>query len=71
MLTWLLVRTLWVVDRWRVVSFFLALLIPASAAVWIGAGGEVGESDGKVAVSMSCVGFSLSQGLFVGGEGDL
>ena len=46
-LTWLLVRTLWAVDRWRVVSFFLALLLPAGAAVWLGAGGEVEASDGS------------------------
>ena len=51
--TWLLVRTLGAVDIWRVVSFFLALLLPAGAAVWLGAGGEVGTSDGMVAVAMS------------------
>ena len=33
------------------VSFFLALLLPAGAAVWLGAGGEVGASDGMVAVA--------------------
>ena len=71
MLNWLLVRTLWVVDRWRVVSFFLALLISAGAAVWLGSGGEVGASDGMVAVAMSCVGLLSSPGLFVGGEGAL
>ena len=54
-LTWLLVRTLWAVDRWRVVYFFLALLLPAGAAVWLGARGEVGASNGMVAVAMSCV----------------
>ena len=51
-LTWLLVRTLWAVDRWQVVSFFLALLLPYGAAVWLGARGEVGASDGMVAVAM-------------------
>ena len=37
------------------VSFFFALLSPASAAVWLGAGGEVGASDGMIAVAMSRV----------------
>ena len=64
----LLVLTLWMVDRWRVVSFFLALLLPAGAAVWIGAEGEVGVSDRIVAVAMSRVGVSSSTGLFVGDE---
>ena len=50
------------------VSFFLALLLPAGAAVWLGAGGEVEASDGMVAVSMSCVGVSSSPGFFVGDE---
>ena len=67
-LTWILVRTLWTVDRWRVVSFFLTLLIPAGAGVGLGAGGEVGASDRMVNVVMSCVGVSLSPELFVGGE---
>ena len=40
---------MWTVSRWPV-SFFLALPFPASAAVWIGAGGEVGASDGMVSV---------------------
>ena len=34
------------------VSFFFALLYPAGAAVWLGAGGEVGASDGMIAVVM-------------------
>ena len=34
------------------ISFFLALLLPAGAAVWLGAGGEVGASNGMVAVAM-------------------
>ena len=50
------------------VSFFLALLLPEDAAVWIGAGGEVGASDGMVAVAMSRVGVLSYPGLFVGGE---
>ena len=54
-LTWILVRTLCAVERWRVVSFFLALLLPAGAAVWLGTGGEVGASGGMIAVAMSCV----------------
>ena len=54
-LTWILVRTLWVMDRWQVVSFFLALLLPTGAAVWLGAGGEVGASNRMVAVAMSRV----------------
>ena len=37
------------------VSFFFALLFPVSAAVWLGAGGEVGASDGMIAVAMSRV----------------
>ena len=37
------------------VSFFLALILPASAAVWLGAGGEVGASAGMIAVKASRV----------------
>ena len=37
------------------VSFFLALLTPSGAAVWLRAGGEVGASDGMIAVVMSRV----------------
>ena len=54
-LIWLLVRTLWAVDHWRVVSFFLALLLPAGAAMWVSSGGYVGASDGMVTVSISHV----------------
>ena len=53
--TWLLVRTLWEVDRGRVVSFLFALPSPAGTAVWLGAGEEVGASGGMIAVAMSCV----------------
>ena len=53
--TWLLVRTLWAVDLWQVVSFFFALLLPAGVAVWLGAGGDVGASDGMITVAMSRV----------------
>ena len=53
--TWLLVRTLWAVDRWRVVSFFFALLSPSGFAVWLGAGGYVGASDRMIAVAVSRV----------------
>ena len=53
--TWLLVLTLWAVDFWRVVAFFFALLLPVGAAVWLGAGGEVGASDRMIAVAMSRV----------------
>ena len=67
-LTWLIVRTLWTEDRWQVVSFFLALLLPDGAAVWLGTGGEVGASDGMVAVVISRVSVSSSPGLFVGGK---
>ena len=35
------------------VSFFLALLLPAAAPVWLGSGGEVGASDWMTAVAMS------------------
>ena len=55
-------------DLWRVVSFFLTLLLTAGAAVWLGTGGEVGASDGVVAIVMSRVGVSLSLGFFVGGK---
>ena len=53
--TWILVRTLWALECCRVVSLFFTLLSPAGAAVWLGASGEVGESDGMVAVAMSGV----------------
>ena len=47
--TWLLVRALSAVIRSRL-SFPFALSFPAGAAVWLGAGGEVGASEGMVAV---------------------
>ena len=53
--TWLLVRTLWAVDRGRVVSFLFALPYSVNAAVWLGAGGEVGASDRVIDVAMSRV----------------
>ena len=53
--TWLLVCTLCAVDRGRVVSFLFSLPSPSGTAVWIGAGGEVGASDGMIAVAMSHV----------------
>ena len=37
------------------VSFFLALLLPAGAAVWLGAREEVGASNRIIAVAMSSV----------------
>ena len=46
MLTWLLVCTLWAVDRWRVVFFFLALPLPTGTAVWLGAGKRWGRPTG-------------------------
>ena len=53
--TWLLVCTLGAVDQERV-GFFLFVLTPLSgAAVWLGTGGEVGASDGTIAVAMSCM----------------
>ena len=54
-MTWLLVRTLWAVDRWQVVYFFLALLLSAGASVWVSSGGDVGAYDGMVTVSISHV----------------
>ena len=48
-------RTLWVVDHWRFVSFFLSQLLPAGASVWLGAGREVGASDRMIDVAMSRV----------------
>ena len=47
--TRLLVRALSAVIRSRL-SFLFALSFPAGAAVWLGAGGEVGASEGMVAV---------------------
>ena len=47
--TILLVRALSAVIRWRL-SFFFALSFPVGAAVWPGAGGEVGASEGMVAI---------------------
>ena len=37
------------------VYFFLALLLSAGGAMWLGARGEVGASDGIIAVAMSRV----------------
>ena len=37
------------------VSFFFALISPAGAAMWLGAGGEVGASDGMINVAVSGV----------------
>ena len=53
--TWLLVRTLGAVDRERVGSFIFALTPLAGAVAWLGAGGEVGASDGTIAVAISHV----------------
>ena len=53
--TWILVRTLWAVDRGRLVCFLFSLPSPAGAAVWLGARGEVGASNGMIAVAMSRV----------------
>ena len=50
--TCLLVRTLGEVDRERVVYFPFLLNPLAGAAAWLGAGGEVGASDGMIAVAM-------------------
>ena len=48
-------RTLWAVDRGRVVSFLFALPSLAGAAVWLGDGGEVEASNDMIAVAMSRV----------------
>ena len=53
--TWLLVRMLRAVDREGVGSFIFALIPLASAAAWLGDGGEVGASKGMIAVVMSHV----------------
>ena len=53
--TWHLVRTLWVVDQEQVVYFLFAMPSLAGATVWLGAGGEVGASDGMIAIAMSHV----------------
>ena len=50
---WLLVLTLVAVER--VVSFPFLLTPLSGTAAWIGAGGEVGASDGMIAVAMSRV----------------
>ena len=49
---WLLVRTLGAVDLEKVGSFLFVLTPLTSTAAWIGAGGEVGASDGMIAVVM-------------------
>ena len=51
-LAWLLVRMLGAVDRERVGSFPFLLTPLSGAAAWLGAGGEVGASDGMIAVAM-------------------
>ena len=43
------------VDQEQVGSFIFALTPLVSAAVWLGTGGEVGASDGMIAVAMSRV----------------
>ena len=53
--TWLLVHTLGAVDRERMGSFLFALTPLDGAAALLGAGGEVGASDGMIAVAMSRV----------------
>ena len=47
--------TLGAVDREQVGSFLFAMTPLAGAAVWLGAGGEVGASNGMIAVAMSRV----------------
>ena len=56
------------VDWERVVSFTFLLTHLAGAAVGLGARGEVGASDGMVAVVMSRVSVLSSPGLFIGGK---
>ena len=69
-LTWILVRTLWALDWGRVVSFLFALPSPAGASMWLGAGGEVGASDGIIAVAMSRVQWRfVVPGIFRRGRG--
>ena len=53
--TWILVRTLGAVEREQVGSFIFALNPLANATAWLGARGEVGESDEMIAVVMSHV----------------
>ena len=51
----LLVRNLGAVDRERVVCFPFLLTPLAGAVAWLGARGEMGASDGTIAVAMSRV----------------
>ena len=61
---------MWAVDREQVVSFLFALPSLAGAAVWLGAGGEVGASDGMIAVVMSRVRWRfVVPGIFRRGRG--
>ena len=52
-------RTLGAVDQERVVSFPFLLTPLSCAAACLGAGGEVGASDGMIAVTMSRVEVAL------------
>ena len=60
-------RALWTVGRRRV-CFFLALLIPSGAAVWLGAGGELGASNGMDTVACPAWDFFVP-GIFRWGQG--
>ena len=68
--TWILVCTLGAVD-WELLGSFIFVLTPlARAAAWLGAGGEVGESNGMIAVAISCVQWHyVVPGMFRRGQG--
>ena len=67
---WLLVLTLGEVYLERVVSFTFLLTLLVGAAAWLGAWGEVGTSDGVVAVAMSRVRWrSVVPGMVLRGQG--
>ena len=68
--TWILVCTLGAVDRELLGSFIFVLTPLARAAAWLGAGGEVGESNGMIAVAISCVQWHyVVPGMFRRGQG--
>ena len=65
----MLVRTLGEVDREWVVSFTFLLTPIAGAVAWLGAGGNVGASDGMITVAMSRVRWrSVVPGIFRQGQ---
>ena len=65
-----MVRTLGAVDQELVVSFTFLLTPIAGATAWLGAGGEVGASDGMINVSIFRVRWrSVIPGIVCWGQG--